>query len=202
MRRRSRFITLTLVTSTTLVLGGCGDEPLESAGFYQNKQECITRTGYPELCEASQQDALKQHLETAPRYTSREECIEQHGAENCMEYRQDATGNSWFMPLMAGYILGRYAPSLWTGNVRYGTQSACRDGSGNVYTGECRRGGTGGVMIGRLAGGAFAPSDAYRQQWTAPPQSKFRKMVMAPKQAAHPSVARRGGFGLRGGFAG
>jgi uncharacterized protein YgiB involved in biofilm formation len=75
---------------------------------------------YPsvEACQAEQNaddcarafdGATRAHETSAPRYDSRESCEEIYGPAACRPYAD--AGGSWFIPAMAGFVLGRLLDS-------------------------------------------------------------------------------------------
>lgn len=174
--KRSRYITLTLLTGATLVVSGCNeDEP----SFFKDNAACLQELNDATACADAQKDALAQHLQTAPKFTSREQCEQQFGAENCMEQpvstdstsaNQQSSGG-YFMPMMMGYMMGRMGGGLFGGNnSRYTSQPLYRDRNNNAFTG-----GANGGLAGRFSGNSFQSSSAISK--------------------ASPSAIRRGGFG-------
>lgn len=89
------------------VLTGCGEEKEQNADIFKTLEEC--RSTYPQLtaqCDMAFDQALKAAETTAPKYATLEDCISDFGADQCR--RQDKSGGgSWFMPAMAGFMLGQ-----------------------------------------------------------------------------------------------
>lgn len=103
--KKSSTVRLVLLGSAGIALGACGDDgPPKDAKFFSSLNECSSIHG-----EASCQDAKtaseKIHLAEAPRFGRQQECEAQFGAGNC-ETRQ-AGASSFFLPLMAGYMMGK-----------------------------------------------------------------------------------------------
>jgi uncharacterized protein YgiB involved in biofilm formation len=130
--RRSKSIRLALMGSIGLVgvLPGC-DEPPQADAF-ATVEACIQKTGQDQSCREGFAEAQAQAQSTAPAFRTREAC--EAVFNNCgvpdatarinpdqvaagSELAQQAgaatppasasSGGSWFMPLAAGYLLGR-----------------------------------------------------------------------------------------------
>ncbi len=124
--KRSAYVGFTLMTASATGLAGCGQPQQPSRGFdgpppaaapapvsaaaaeepqlFANVEECRTQTD-PAQCEAAFQQAQAEHLQTAPKYAAKGECEQGWGENGCQEVR--TAGGSIFMPLMAGFLLGR-----------------------------------------------------------------------------------------------
>lgn len=86
------------------LLGGCGGT--EEVDIYTSLQECLQKQlGEAQLCETAFREALQEAEQTAPKYATREDCEYEFGEQNCVTTEQQ--GRSWFMPAMAGFMLGR-----------------------------------------------------------------------------------------------
>jgi uncharacterized protein YgiB involved in biofilm formation len=105
--KRSARIRLLLMGSTAFSLAACGDDG-EQAAIYSTVQECIAGGVYTEqYCRTSFDEALSRHPQVAPRYNARAECEADFGPDRC-DYRpvRDSGGSFW-MPMMAGFMLGQ-----------------------------------------------------------------------------------------------
>ncbi len=108
--KRSRTLTLALMSATALTLAAC-DNPEEVAVF-ENAQQCATQDGFDiKACEANMKQAQEEHVRVAPKYTSVADCEADFGEGQCEDAPQKtASGGSVFMPLMMGYMMaGRSA---------------------------------------------------------------------------------------------
>jgi uncharacterized protein YgiB involved in biofilm formation len=130
--RRSRSIRLALMGSIGLVgvLPGCDEAP--QADAFTTVEMCIEKTGQDQTCREGFAEAQAQARTTAPAFRTREAC--EAVFNNCAapdttarvnpdqvaagtELSQQAgvatppaaasSGGNWFMPLAAGYLLGR-----------------------------------------------------------------------------------------------
>ncbi len=89
-----------------LALTGCGEEE-QAADIFKTLDEC--KTTYPDLtaqCDMAFDQALKAAEKTAPKYATLEDCVAEFGADLCRR-ADKGDGTSWFMPAMAGFMLGR-----------------------------------------------------------------------------------------------
>lgn len=90
---------------SAVLLSACSDNK-EPAIVYNTLDDCITANPeYTEQCRTAYEQALEESARTAPRYNSRQDCEYDFGAGQCQTYR-DSSGNSFLVPLMAGYIIG------------------------------------------------------------------------------------------------
>lgn len=103
--KRSSQIALVLMGTSPLLLTACSRESSDE-GLYTSVQACIEQTNDSYSCNNAFQQAQREYEEAAPRYASHEECVAAHGADQCHVVRQQH-GGSIFMPMMAGYIMGR-----------------------------------------------------------------------------------------------
>lgn len=120
--KRSRSIRLMLLGSASaLSLAACEEakDPLAEGSFHRDPVECAQKLDRA-TCDAAYAEARTEHLKSAPAFASREACEEKFGAANCswqeanvspdqvQEQRQGgaSSGSGWFMPLMAGYLIG------------------------------------------------------------------------------------------------
>jgi uncharacterized protein YgiB involved in biofilm formation len=190
--KRSKTITLTLLTGTALIVTGCQEDEAKSS-FFKDSAACVQELKDSAACDDAQKDALAQHLQSAPKFTSKEECEQKFGAENCVQppNQQQQTnsganvshGGGFFMPMMMGYMMGKMGGGgMFGGGSRWGSQPIYRDNSGNAFAGGNR-----GGLAGLFKGNNFEPSKTYAGNWS---------------KNSSPSTVRRGGFGTSSHFAG
>lgn len=103
--KRSSQIALVLMSASPLLLTACSREQSEE-GLYTSVDACIQQTGDRSSCYQALAQAEREAMETAPRYATQEECVAAHGDGQCRTVTQQQ-GSSIFMPMMAGYIMGR-----------------------------------------------------------------------------------------------
>ncbi|MFB9066975.1 DUF1190 domain-containing protein [Pseudofulvimonas gallinarii] len=103
--KRSSHIALVLMGTSPLLLTACSRESADE-GLYTSAQACIEQTNDSYSCNQAFEQAQREYAQAAPQYATREECVAAHGADQCQVVRQQQ-GSSIFMPMMAGYIMGR-----------------------------------------------------------------------------------------------
>ncbi len=131
--KRSATIRLTLMgAAAATTLAGCGETPPAAPPAFTTVQDCVVG-GFPEAeCRSAYEEAFKAHLDRAPRFTSREDCEAKVDVDHCVQApvrAPDGSTTSVFVPLMAGYVLGRLmSPTPQQ-------QSGYSGGSGGGYRG-------------------------------------------------------------------
>jgi len=92
------------VAVTAALISGCGQT--EEVDIYTSLQECLQQQlGEAQMCHAAFQEALQEAEQTAPKYASQADCEYDFGEQQCVT--QQRQGGSWFMPAMAGFMMGR-----------------------------------------------------------------------------------------------
>lgn len=90
---------------TSVMLAACSDNR-EQAMVFTTIGDCVSQMpDKAEQCELAYRSALEEASRTAPKYNSARECEGEFGSQQCVPYRNEQ-GNNWFMPLMAGYMIG------------------------------------------------------------------------------------------------
>ena len=103
------------------MLAGC-EKSDETVSLYQNADDCsAANPGKSAECTTAYNNALKEAERTAPKYATREDCVAEFGEGQCQQapaqagmapenqaQAQQSSGSFW-MPLMAGYMMGRLA---------------------------------------------------------------------------------------------
>lgn len=104
--KRSKTLRLVLIGSTPLMLAGC--EPSRPGYLYRDPASCIAAAVFDRsICQHEFELARAAHLQSAPRYRWRGDCETDFGAGRC----EPAPYNTGlYMPLMAGYLVGREPP--------------------------------------------------------------------------------------------
>ena len=175
-----------LAVTAVFMWAGC-EQNGETVKMYQNADDCSSANpGKSAECKATYDNALKEAARTAPKYASREDCVAEFGEGQCQQAPAQAgvatenqaqaqqSGGSFWMPLMAGYMMGRlmgggagYAqqPLFSSKNPASPAYGQYTDASGKSY---------GAAQPGRSA--------------------TVSKTAMAPKPATTSTVTR-GGFG-------
>ena len=212
--KRSRSLSIVLMSSLSLGLAGCGDEPVkEEFQTFNSLSDCVSSGEFTAAqCQSMADEAKKQ----APKFASKEECEKAFGIGAC-ETEQTAaapgaqatqngttsltdsshrSGSSW-MPLMAGYMMGRFMSG---GTAMQGAQPLFRgseqpqQGAAGTTTTTSR--------VYRTAGGETVRTDPSGR--VANPSTSVRQGF---SQSAKPFNARtmttsRGGFGGSSKFGG
>ncbi len=199
MKKRSKSLSLVLMGSLTLGVAGCGDEKIaEEFKAYRSIDECARDGDYSQQeCRDMAVAAVKQN----PRFADQTECEKEFGAGNCRpadaaDAQQLAAGNgtrrtgmSW-MPLMAGYMMGRY---MGASGPMYGAQPLYNQPQ---QPGAAARSSGGFATSYRTAGGGTVTPDATGK--IANPPSSVRQGFAGTAR----SYAPRAGGVSRGGFSG
>jgi len=183
-----RSVAVTLVLMGSASLSGCGDTEIDSA-VYQDFAQCVQSGLYDQSrCEADYRQALASHIQTAPAYANKDDCEAEFGIGQCEAQPAQAVGQhlaasgqnsevaqagggSFFLPMMAGYMMG----SMLSNNNRMAPQALYRpNGQAGFVNGNGARvsNGTGAVRMRSSSAAVQAP--------------KTRTTTMA-----------RGGFGSR-----
>ncbi len=144
--KRSTTVSLVLLSSAVVSLSGC--KPKAESFATEAACEDSGRHTHEECVDAF--IAAKSEYETkAQHFTTREECVAAYGTNACEE-RHDQ-GNSFFMPMMLGYMLGQSVGYHPVYGVPY--QTGCVSGADGTRFGTC--GGTAGGAGGGSIGGWF-----------------------------------------------
>lgn len=103
-QRRVRIKPLALaVAAATLV--GCSSR--QEVVAYDDVAQCVAAN--PDAaaqCESAYASAREKAINSGPKYRTLADCQAEFGAENCVR-QQGPSGQSWIMPAMAGFMLGR-----------------------------------------------------------------------------------------------
>ncbi len=104
--KRSRQLKLSLLGVAPLVLTACGASEEELT--YEKLDDCLKEgKATPQVCSTAYNKAMQEHLARSPRFSTRDDCAGQYG--NC-QYVQ-SNGQSFWLPLMAGFLAGRWSSS-------------------------------------------------------------------------------------------
>lgn len=128
--RPYRLAPVAIAITAVFALSGC-EESDETVSLYMNAQECAqANPSQAAQCEDSYRTALQEAQRTAPKYATMEDCVAEFGDAQCTQtasidgnpvntenannlnpdssqMAQANSGGSFFMPLMAGYMMGR-----------------------------------------------------------------------------------------------
>ncbi|AIA69345.1 DUF1190 family protein [Pectobacterium atrosepticum] len=115
--RTHRLAPVALAVSAVFFLAGC-EQTDETVSLYQNADDCSSANpSMSAQCTTAYNNALKEAEKTAPKYATKEDCVAEFGEAQCTQTPapaqagmaaepQQSGGMSW-MPLMAGYMMGR-----------------------------------------------------------------------------------------------
>jgi uncharacterized protein YgiB involved in biofilm formation len=107
-----------IAVSAVFMLAGC-EQNDETVSMYQNADDCSkANPGQSAQCTTAFNEAKKEAERTAPKYATREDCVAEFGENQCQQTPAQAgvgttnaesqqSGGSFWMPLMAGYMMGR-----------------------------------------------------------------------------------------------
>jgi len=101
---------------SAMLLAGCGaeapapspedNEPKQEVAAFENQFECKANSGLSEAeCAAAHKEAVDVAAQTAPRFADTYDCEAEWGQGNCIQ--QTSGGQSFFMPFVGGFILGK-----------------------------------------------------------------------------------------------
>jgi uncharacterized protein YgiB involved in biofilm formation len=172
-----------LAISAVFMLAGC-EKTDETVSMYQNADDCSSANpGKSAECTASYNNALKEAERTAPKYASRADCVAEFGEGQCQQapaqagmapenQAQAQSSGSFWMPLMAGYMMGRMMSGGFQQQPLFSSKNPASPAYGQ-YTDASGKG-YGAAQPGRTM--------------------NVPKTAMAPKPATTSTVTR-GGFG-------
>ena len=213
--KRSRSVRLALLGSASaLSLVACDEpkDPLAEGSFHRDPVECAQKLDRA-TCDAAYSEARTEHLKSAPAFASREACEQNFGTANCswqeanvgpeqiQEQRQGgaSAGSGWFMPLMAGYLIGNVlgnrnvlpGQGLLPGQAALPGQGA---NCGQPGLPACTTGTSGSSSSPRSSSGAssFSSRPIYRN---ADDQVFSGRTALGTSKIAAASSSSRGGFG-------
>jgi uncharacterized protein YgiB involved in biofilm formation len=154
--------------------------------LYQNADDCSSANpGKSEQCTTAFNNAKKEAEKTAPKYATREDCVAEFGEGQCQQTPAQAgvgtTNNaesqqsgSFWMPLMAGYMMGRMMGGGFGGQQQ------------PLFTSRAPNSPANGKFVD-ASGKSFGAATPGRTM-------NVPKTAMAPKPATTSTVTR-GGFG-------
>ncbi|AVJ19362.1 DUF1190 family protein [Serratia rhizosphaerae] len=180
--RSYRMAPVALAVSAVFMLAGC-EKSDETVSLYQNADDCSrANPSMSEQCTTAYNNALKEAEKTAPKYASREDCVAEFGEAQCtqapaqagMAAESQSSGSFW-MPLMAGYMMGR----LMGGGSGFAQQP--------LFSSKNPASPANGKFVD-ATGKSYGPATAGGRTMTVP------KTAMAPKPAVTNTITR-GGFG-------
>jgi uncharacterized protein YgiB involved in biofilm formation len=179
--KRSRSIELVLMGTVPLLLSAC-DNPSpppaqpQTTMAYQGLAQCISDGKVSaDICEKAYADAVQAQYRDGPRFDSQADCEAQYGYDQCHHIQTSSGG--WFMPALAGFMIGRalshhdgynygygYGYGGGFGQPLYrtrGDRAEWRTASGERFGGSAR----GPSVAETLSRGGFGMSSAARASW-------------------------------------
>ena len=162
--------------SAVFLVSGC-EQKDEKVSMYMNADQCSqANPGQSAQCTSAYNSAVKEAARTAPKYANREDCVAEFGENQCQQVPVSAgtepqNSSSPWMPLMAGYMMGR----LMGGGMAqplFSPRSAASPARGQFVD---------------ASGKTYGPANGGRTA-TVP------KSAMTPKPATTTTITR-GGFG-------
>ncbi|MFV9669911.1 DUF1190 family protein [Pantoea sp. ARC607] len=171
--------------SAVFMLAGC-EQNDETVSMYQNADDCSkANPGQSAQCTTAFNEAKKEAERTAPKYATREDCVAEFGENQCQQTPAQAgvgttnaesqqSGGSFWMPLMAGYMMGR----MMGGGSGFAQQP--------LFSPKTARSPANGQFVD-ASGRNYGPATSGKSM-TVP------KTALAPKPATTSTITR-GGFG-------
>ena len=182
-KRSKRVVLTTLAAAGAVVVQGCGsdwdEEPSIDTTPFASLAECQASGTIPaSTCQTAYNEALGNHEQAAPRFETQPLCEEEFGQGQC---QPRVAGNSnYFIPVLAGFMVGRMLDRDNRNYYRYGGlyRSRRHNGwySGGPYGGPLVRSGS---------------------SWRAGTSSFDRPITSPPVRSRSSANASRGGFGSR-----
>ncbi|GKX56867.1 UPF0441 protein [Leminorella grimontii] len=177
--RTYRLAPVALAVSAVFMLSGC-EQADESVSLFKDAEECKqVNPSLAEQCTTAYNTAQAEAVKTAPKYASREDCVAEFGESQCVETPAQAgvgatsqSSHSTWMPLMAGYMMGR----MMSGGY----------GQSPLFTSNSPNSPARGKFVD-ATGKSFGNATTGRTM-------KVDKSALAPKPATTTTVTR-GGFG-------
>lgn len=179
--RTYRVAPIAFAISSAFILSGC-EKADETVSLYQNADDCsAANPSNSAQCVTAYNEAQKEAARTAPKYATRADCVAEFGESQCTEAPAQAgmaaqsqqSGSMW-MPLMAGYMMGR----MMGGGAGFSQQPLFTSKAANSP-----------------ANGKFVDASGKNYGAATPGRTvTVPKTAMAPKPATTSTVTR-GGFG-------
>ncbi|MBK4714423.1 MULTISPECIES: DUF1190 family protein [Tenebrionibacter/Tenebrionicola group] len=173
-----------LAVTAVFMLSGC-EQSDETVSLYQNADDCSqANPGKAAECTTAWNNAKKEAERTAPKYATREDCVAEFGEGQCQQapaqaglaggenQAQAQSSGSFWMPLMAGYMMGRMMSGGYAQQPLFSSKNPASPAYGKYSD---------------AAGKSYGAAQPGRTM-TVP------KTAMAPKPATTTTITR-GGFG-------
>lgn len=192
VRRRlgARGLRAALLGASAFGLSACEEDPEVAAQAFPDLEACLAAddaVADPADCEAAHAAALQAHEASAPRYDERALCEAEHGGDCVEEVRPG--GSHVFLPLMAGYLMGRGLSGGRAGLVSsplYGVGGA---GGGGYATAS------GATRVASVSGPATVRASGFRPAAATATQAPLSRATVASRGGFGAARASGGGFG-------
>ena len=104
--RQRPVLALGTIAASAFLLSGCGDEAPTDKVF-SSVDQCVSSGMDREVCQVAYQDAIKGHLDNAPRFDAKAACEAEYGDSQCIEQHGNSNsgGGSFFTPFLTGYLV-------------------------------------------------------------------------------------------------
>ncbi len=202
MKRPGSKLSLVLMGSLTLGLAGCSETIEDEYQVFTSVNDCVQNGGFTQQqCSEMMAEAAAQ----TPTFTSLAECEQTFGEGNCSQSQQTSLtgqnqthGSSW-MPLMAGYMMGRFmsgGSQMQATQPLYPAPQPAGQPAAAPGAASSARPSSGTVQSFRTAGGATVTPGAGGK--VVNPGASIRQGFAHTQK---PAMARVGS-GSRGGFSG
>ena len=187
MKRTRRLALTSLMAMGGVTLTACGDNAADNvrienpgksvdAWAYQSLQECQDKNEVPDdACEKAEKAALADDQKAA-KWNDQKSCEDVYGEGQCVPRQHASGGQSFWGPLIAGFVVGQMLDGGWGGRGMY------RDPRGGYYT-------TGGSRV--WTDYSTGRTKISQRGFDAPDR------IAPPKLQTRTSVLSRGGFGGR-----
>lgn len=173
--RSSGITPVAFAVSAVFMLSAC-EKSDQKVALYQNADECSkANPSASAQCAAAFKQAKAEAAKTAPKYANREDCVAEFGGSQCTQGGMSVEsqhGGSMWMPLMAGFMMGRMMNGSYAQQPLFTSRSANSPANGKFVD---------------ASGKSYGPATTGRS-------INVPKSAMAPKPATSSTVTR-GGFG-------
>lgn len=177
--RAYRMAPIALAVGAVFVLAGC-EKSDENVTLYQNSDDCSrANPSMSEQCTTAFNNAQAEAAKTAPKFESKADCVAEFGEDQCTQApaqagmaAQPQQSGSFWMPLMAGYMMGRMMGGGFSQQPLFTSRAPNSPANGKFVDASGRN---------------YGPATAGRSM-------NVPKTAMAPKPATTSTVTR-GGFG-------
>lgn len=102
--KSSTVLKLTLMTGTVATLALCSERPQS----FSSPTECVEAGNLEALCRSAYEQALTEHMQSAPTFASIDECRAKIDVDQCISVSKpesDGSLRNVIVPMMAGYMI-------------------------------------------------------------------------------------------------